>query len=66
MRAAWRLARGSVIRVTILAQAVAAALMIFMLPLAGLPAPSPGGLAWGAAAGVGEAVGGACVVRRIS
>ena len=38
--------RGSVIRITILAQAVAAALMIFILPLAGLPAPllaaSPG------------------------
>ena len=49
--------RGSVIRITILAQAVAAALMIFILPLAGLPAPSPGGLAWGAAAGVGEAIG---------
>jgi drug/metabolite transporter (DMT)-like permease len=49
--------RGNVIRITILAQAVAAALMIFILPLAGLPAPSPGGLAWGAAAGVGEAIG---------
>jgi hypothetical protein len=49
--------RGSVIRITILAQAVSAALMIFILPLAGLPAPSPGGLAWGAIAGVGEAIG---------
>ena len=49
--------RGSVIRITILAQAVSAALMILILPLAGLPAPSPGGLAWGAVAGVGEATG---------
>ena len=49
--------RRSVIRITILAQAVSAALMIFILPLAGLPAPSPGGLAWGAVAGVGEAIG---------
>ena len=48
--------RGSVIRITILAQAVSAALMIFILPLAGLPAPL-GGLAWGAVAGVGEAIG---------
>jgi drug/metabolite transporter (DMT)-like permease len=49
--------RGSVIRITILAQAVSAALMILILPLAGRPTPSPGGLAWGAAAGVGEAIG---------
>ena len=38
--------RSSVIRITILAQAVSAALMILILPLAGLPAPllvaSPG------------------------
>ena len=66
MRAAWRLAAAVVIRVTILAQAVSAALMIFILPLAGLPTPSPGGLAWGAAAGVGEADRGARVLRRIS
>jgi len=49
--------RGSLVRITILAQAVSAALMICILPLAGLPDPSPGGLAWGAVAGVGEGLG---------
>jgi drug/metabolite transporter (DMT)-like permease len=49
--------RASVIRITILAQAVSAVLMILILPLAGLPVPSAGGLAWGAVAGVGEALG---------
>ena len=49
--------QASVIRVTILAQGVSAALMILVLPLAGLRAPALGALAWGAAAGLGEAVG---------
>jgi len=31
--------------------------MLLALPLAGLPAPSPSGVAWGAAAGAGEAIG---------
>ena len=49
--------QASVIRVTILAQGVSAALMILVLPLAGLRAPALGALAWGAAAGLGEALG---------
>ena len=49
--------QASVIRVTILAQGVSAALMILVLPLAGLRVPALGALAWGAAAGLGEAVG---------
>ncbi len=42
---------------TILAEGVSAVLMILILPLAGLSAPSPAALAWGAAAGLGEAIG---------
>ncbi len=49
--------RASIIRITILAQGVNAALMFLILPLAGLRAPSPGSLAWGAAAGLSGAMG---------
>ena len=49
--------RAGIIRVTILAEGVSAVLMILILPLAGLSAPSPAALAWGAAAGLGEATG---------
>lgn len=49
--------RASIIRITILAQGFNAALMFLILPLAGLRAPSPGSLAWGAAAGLGGAMG---------
>ena len=49
--------RASLIRVTILPQGVSAVLMILVLPLAGLRAPAPGRLAWGAAGGLGGALG---------
>jgi len=49
--------RAGVIRITILAQGVSAALMILILPLAGLRAPSAGSLAWGAAGGLSGAMG---------
>ena len=49
--------RAGVIRTTILAQGVSAALMILILPLAARSAPSSAALAWGAAAGLGEAIG---------
>lgn len=49
--------RAGVIRVTIAAEGVSAVLLILILPLAGLAAPSRGALAWGAAAGLGEATG---------
>jgi drug/metabolite transporter (DMT)-like permease len=49
--------RASVIRITILAQFVSATLMILILPLAGLQAPSAGALAWGAAGGLSGAMG---------
>ncbi len=49
--------RASIIRITILAQGVNAALMCLILPLAGLRAPSPVSLAWGAAAGLSGAMG---------
>jgi len=49
--------RASLIRITILAQGVNAALMVLVLPFAGLRAPSLGSLAWGAGAGLAGALG---------
>ncbi len=49
--------RAGLIRITILAQGVNAALMVLVLPLAGLRAPSAGSLAWGAAAGLAGVLG---------
>ena len=49
--------QASLIRITILAQGVSAALMILVLPLAGLRAPALGSLAWGALGGLSGALG---------
>jgi drug/metabolite transporter (DMT)-like permease len=49
--------RTSVIRVTILAEATGVLGLALVLPWTGLPAPTAGSLAWGAAGGVGGAAG---------
>jgi drug/metabolite transporter (DMT)-like permease len=49
--------RANVIRITILAEAVSVAFLIVVLPWAGLRAPSPASLGWGAAGGLGGALG---------
>jgi len=49
--------RASLIRITFLAQGVSAVLMILVLPLACLRAPSLACLAWGAAGGLSGALG---------
>ncbi len=49
--------RASVIRITILAEVASVALLIAVLPWAGLRAPSLPALAWGAAGGAGGALG---------
>jgi len=49
--------RASVIRVTILAEATSVALLILVLPLAGLRSPSWIPLAWGAGGGIAGAMG---------
>jgi uncharacterized membrane protein len=49
--------RASVIRVTILAEAVSVVFLILVLPLAGLRAPSLASLGWGAAGGLSGGLG---------
>jgi drug/metabolite transporter (DMT)-like permease len=49
--------RTSVIRITILAEATSVVLLALVLPWAGLRAPPPASVAWGAAGGIGGAVG---------
>src|ERR1039457_952532 len=49
--------RASVIRITILAEAVSVVFLILVLPLAGLRAPSVASLGWGAAVGLSGGLG---------
>jgi drug/metabolite transporter (DMT)-like permease len=49
--------RASVIRITILAEAVSVVFLILVLPLAGLRAPSVASLGWGAAGGLSGGLG---------
>jgi drug/metabolite transporter (DMT)-like permease len=49
--------RANVVRITLLGEAASVALLALILPWSGLSVPSPAALAWGAAGGVGEAVG---------